>query len=251
MRGPHVAHGWTSDRVELTGGQVRNKLLAAGAIIVALGFGAQARANDTVSFMLYGAGISASGVITYTPDTIPNDPDGANNIIAISGLFSDSNVGISDQAITGLVPTAPNPENSPFATSLSRIPVAGSLLPADDSNSLTYSNLFYPGGAPDTCFDGITGGFLDVFGALLTLGNGDLADVWSNGGGPNDSDMYGVAVATVTGTVDDSPVYTAADYIGGGVTMEVPEPGSAWLLGAALLGALALTRRPPRSPAFG
>jgi hypothetical protein len=197
-----------------------------------------------VSISLSGAGISGVGLITFTPDTIAGDPAGANNIISISGSFSDSNVGISNAAITGLVPTVPNPANAPYATSLSRVPVQGALLPSDDGNSLTFSNLFYPNGAPDTCFDGITGGYLDVFGALLTLDNGDEVNVWSNGGSPNDSAQYGVAVAEPTGIVDDATVYTAIDYVGDGVTMDAPEPGSFWLLGTALLGALTLTRRP-------
>jgi hypothetical protein len=223
---------------------MKNKVLVAGAIVMALGFGVHAQADEILPFALSGAGISASGSITFTPDTIAGDPVGANNVIAISGLSSDSTVGISDVAITGLVPTDPNPLNAPFATSLSRVPVAGTLLPSDDNNSLTYSNLFYPGGAPDTCFDGITGGYLDVFGLLLTLSNGDELNVWSNGGGPNDSDIYGVAVAAMTGTVNNTPTYTAIDYVGGGVTMDAPEPGSVWLLGSALFGVLALARRP-------
>ncbi|HTW68631.1 MAG TPA: PEP-CTERM sorting domain-containing protein [Acetobacteraceae bacterium] len=222
---------------------MRNKLLAAGAMVMALGFGARAQAGEMASFTLSGEGISASASIMFTLDTIVGDPVGANNIISISGLFSDSNVGISNATITGLIPTDPNPANSPFATSLSRVPVAGTLLPPDDSNSLTYSNLFYPFGAPDTCFDGITGGYFDVFGALFTLSNGDEVDVWSNGGGPNDSAMYGVAVAE-PGTVDSMTVYTAIDYVSDGVTMDAPEPGSFWLLCTALLGALAFTRRP-------
>jgi len=216
--------------------------MAAGAMVMALGLSVRAQADEIVSFTLSGAGISAAGSIKFTPDTIPGDPVGANNIIAISGLFSDSNVGISDATITGLIATDPNPANAPFATSLSRIPVQGSLLPGDDNNSLTYSNLLYPGGAPDTCFDGITGGFLDVFGMLLTLNNGDVADVWSNGGGPNDSDIYGAAVAE-SSVVGNTTIYTAIDYVGSGVTMNTPEPGSFWLLGTALLGALGLTRR--------
>jgi hypothetical protein len=79
---------------------------------------------------------------------------------------------------------------------------------------------------------------------LLTLSNGDEVDVWSNGGGPNYADIYGVAVAAMTGTVNNTPTYTAIDYVGSGVTMNAPEPGSVWLLGSALLGVLALARRP-------
>lgn len=228
---------------------MRNKLLAAGAMVMALGFGAQAQADEIVAFSLSGAGVSGSGFISVTPDTISGDPAGANNIISISGSFSDSNVGISGASITGLVPTYPNVANAPYATSLSRVPVQGSLLPPDDGNSLTYSNLFYPYGAPDTCFDGITGGYLDVFGTLLTLDNGDEVELWSNGGGPNNSDIYGLAVAAPTGTDGNTTLYAAIDYVSDGITMNAPEPSSLWLFGTALLGALTLTRRPAGSRA--
>lgn len=221
--------------------------MAAAAILTAVGFDAHARADEIISFSLSGEGISASGSITYAPDTIAGDPVGANNVLAISGLFSDSNVGISGATITGLIPTDPNTANSPYATSLSRIAVAGTLLPSDDKNSLTYDNVLYRGGAPDTCFDGITGGFVDVFGLLVTLNNGDLVNLWSNGGGPNVSPMYGVAVAEQIVIPDDAPTYTAIDYLGSGITMGVPEPASFWVLGSGLLGTLAFMRRYPRS----
>ena len=220
---------------------MRNRLLAGGAVIAALAFGQHAQANETLPFILSGAGISGSGSVSFTPDTIAGDPIGANIITGLTGTFSDSNVGVFDQTITGLVPTSPNPLNAPFATSLSYFPALG--LPSLDGGVLSYDNLIYPSeaGAPDTCFDGITGGFLDVFGALFTLANGDTVDLWSNGGGPNSSDIYGASVVNSSGT--------AIDYVGGGVTMLLPEPGSIWLLGTGLLGALAWRRRSAASRA--
>ncbi len=234
---------------------MRNKLLTAAATVLAfgsgvLGFAAPARAGEIMYFSLSGAGITASGLMAFTLDTIAGDPVGANNITGISGTFSDSNLGITNASITGLVPTipttkAPTTSHPAFATSLTRVSVTGnSVLPAGDSNSLTYSNLLYPNGAPDTCYDGITGGFVDVFGMLLTLSNGDELNLWSNGGGTNDSAMYGIALASPT-TVSGSPTsYTAVAYVGNGVTMDAPEPGTVWLFGSALLGVLALTKRP-------
>jgi len=224
----------------------RHTLAAATALAAVLAYapvaGATVAAGGTVGFELSGAGISALGTISYVPDTIPGDPVGANLITRVTGTFSDSNVGVVNAVITGLIATSPNPGNAPFATSLSHLPVLdpSGLLPGVDGSTLSYSNLFYPGGAPDTCFDGITGGFLDVFGMMLTLNNGDIVGVWSNGGGPNDSNIYGVAVAS------DPPVIpTAIDYVGGGVRMSVPEPASLGLLavGFALTGFVGRKRR--------
>lgn len=202
--------------------------------------GAAIVAGNSIGFQLSGAGISALGMISYVPDNIAGDPVGANLITGVHGTFSDTNVGVVNAVITGLIATIPNPGNAPFATSLTHLPVLdpGGLLPAIDGSSLSYSNLFYPGGAPDTCFDGITGGFLDVFGMMLTLNNGDIAEVWSNGGGPNDSNIYGAAVAS-------DGAYTAIDYVGGGVRMSVPEPASLGLLavGFALTGFVGRKRR--------
>jgi hypothetical protein len=229
-----------------------NKLLAAGAVVAALGLGPQALADPVVGFSLSGSGISANGWLSFTPDPIATvvvpvgdvsgDPIGANNITGVGGFFSDANLGISNVAITGFVATVPDPGNAPFATSLSRLSVPGGTLPELDSNALTYSNLFYPGGAPDTCNDGLLGGYLDVFGMLLTLNNGDDVEVWSDSGGPNNSAIYGIAVAGPV-SVDETEVETALDYIGGGLTMTVPEPASILLLGTAMLGALGFSQR--------
>lgn len=217
-----------------------NSFMAAGAMIAVLAFGQQAQANQISSFSLSGSGIGGAGFLSFMPDPINGDPVGANVVNLLTGTFSDSNngLGISNEKITGLVPTLPNPGNAPFATSLSLFPVSGPLLPPIDGGVLSYDNLFYPFGAPDTCFDGITGGFVDVFGLLFTLADGDTVDLWSNGGSPNDSPQYGAAVVDPSGAV--------VDYVNSGVTMQTPEPGSVWLLGAGLLGVLAWRRRPAK-----
>ena len=94
---------------------------------------------------------------------------------------------------------------------------------------VSYDNLFYSGGlAPITCFNVPPGGYFDDYGVMLTLANGDLVDLYSNGG--NGPGVYGVVVL-VDGVAD----YKSA----GGLSLTAaPEP-STWammMLGFAGLG---------------
>ena len=94
--------------------------------------------------------------------------------------------------------------------------------------SISYDNLFYPGGAaPITCIGVLPGGLVDDYGVLFTLANGDLVDLYSNGGaGPGD---YGVVV-WADGAEDKTSM--------GGLSVSTPEP-STWammVLGFAGLG---------------
>ena len=71
---------------------------------------------------------------------------------------------------------------------------------------------------------------------LFDIGGGRVVDLWSNGsifGAPVD---YGVAVATAA---------QALDYVEGGLSVTVPEPGSLWLLGGAVLAVMAACRMRP------
>lgn len=83
----------------------------------------------------------------------------------------------------------------------------------------------------------------DVFGALITLDNGDVVNLWSGSTDPTETNIYGIAVITPTGTVDDQTTYNVIDDVGSGLTMTAPEPASLWLFVTALLGGLVLTRR--------
>lgn len=65
-----------------------------------------------------------------------------------------------------------------------------------------------------------------MYGLLMTLDNGDVVDLWSNGifpGAPGPAD-YGVAVGDANYTYD---------YVNGGVSVVVPEPCSVALVGVA------------------
>ncbi len=211
-------------------------LLAAVAVIAALALVPQARA-EVAGFKFSGAGTSGSGLFTFTPDTVVGDPAGAYTITGISGTLSDVNIGISNAAITGLVPINPvPPKGPPFPVSLSLLPVVN---PPPFDTAISYDNLLYPGGSPITCLDyALAGGYLDVYGVLFTLNNGDVVDLWSNGAGPGMPLSYGDGVISLADTGN-----TVIDYQSGGVSLSVPEPGSFSLLGVGLLGALAWRRR--------
>ena len=57
---------------------------------------------------------------------------------------------------------------------------------------VTYDNLFWPGGRRATAsdFDG-AGGFLDNYGLMFTMANGDVVDLFSNGVRRHYSHPYG------------------------------------------------------------
>jgi hypothetical protein len=130
----------------------------------------------------------------------------------------------------------PEPTNLLAPNDFSRFPVATGL-PAENHGFLTYDNLYWPGGSPQTASDyPLHGGVLDIYGLMFDIGGGQVVDFWSNGdiSGSGTGPIYGVAVATHD---------AALDYVGG-VTV-TPEPNSVALLGAGLLllGLLVWRRR--------
>lgn len=175
--------------------------------------------------------------MTYGSATDSKYPQ-AFEVTGISGTFTDTNNGLNIINAPSLS-LEPIKRDTPESTNLlaphdfSRFAVAGGLRP-DNNGFLTYDNLLYPGGSPQTASDyPPSGGFLDIYGLLFDIGGGKAVDFWSNGG--NGTADYGIAVATAD---------TAFDYTGG-VTVS-PEPSAFALLGSGLFGMLAWRRRASR-----
>lgn len=199
-------------------------------------------AAQTFSFDLTGPGVSGTVVLTYGSATDAKYPQ-AFEVTGISGSFSDSNNGLNlvNVPILSLVPinhAAPEATNLLAPNDFSKFAV-GAGLPAQNNGFLSYDNLFWPGGSPQTASDfPFQGGFLDIYGLMFDIGSGKVVDFWSNGNfsgtGPGPVN-YGVAVATAD---------TALDYVSGGVAA-VPEPSSYALMlaGLGVLGSIVRRRK--------
>jgi|SRR5271170_1715215 PEP-CTERM motif len=197
----------------------------------------QARAT-TVSINFSGPGVGGTLLLTYGTAT---DAKYANAFEAtgISGTFSDSNNGLNIVnapvgPLVAITHSTPEPTNLLAPNDFSRFAVASGL-PAVNNGFLTYDNLFWPGGSPQTASDyPVSGGFLDIYGLMFNIGGGDVVDFWSNGISTGDTADYGVAVATAA---------LSLDYVGGGVSASLPEPGSLSLFATGLIGLLSWRRR--------
>ncbi len=192
----------------------------------------------TANFSFAGPGVSGTVDLTYGPGTDLKVPQ-AFEVTGISGIFSDLNNGLNivNAPIGPLVPITrdtPEPDNLLAPNDFSRFAVATGLSP-QNNGFLTYDNLFYPGGSPQTASSyPLHGGLLDIYGLMFNIGGGRVVDLWSNGNpsGSGSGPIYGVAVATHA---------AALDNIRSGVSV-TPEPGAFALLGGGLLGLLACRR---------
>lgn len=253
--------------------------MLAGSVLAAMLMLSPAAQATPLSFSFSGNGgsVQGSGHLTLSPD--PNaapsctaatplpvnahcDPAGAQAITDADGTFSDASLGMVNVAITGVQPlntTWVNPGMSPVPPTSAplyqeNLPVSRSMLFTNDVNNPTasYDNLYYASGSPLVCLVDVngtlvptypfSGGFLDIYGVMFTLDNGNLLGLWSIGSAsgyvaPGAPD-YGFSVLA---PVADGK-YQILDYAFAGTVASVPEPGSIWMFGAGLLGLLAWRR---------
>ena len=155
--------------------------------IFALALAAPAQAAN-IGLNLTGPGVAGSIALTYGPATDSKYPN-AFEITTISGTFSDTNnsLAINNASITSLVGiTHDTPEASNLLAphDFSRFAVATGLPPMNNG-FLTYDNLYWPGGSPQTASDyPVSGGLFDIYGLMFTLSTGQTVDLFSNGISP-------------------------------------------------------------------
>ncbi len=131
---------------------MRRKLVVSATLLLATSLSWQANAS-TFDFSFKGPGVSGTVELTYGAATDAKYPQ-AFEVTGIGGVFSDSNSGLNivNSPIGSLEPVkhdTPDLTNLLAPHDFSRFAVAAGL----PHGSLSYDNLFYPGGSPQTASD--------------------------------------------------------------------------------------------------
>ena len=228
---------------------MKSGILSGISLAASLAFGQQALASSpvTVNFHFAGGGISTSGTLTY--DLSSADPtSGGYTLTGITGFFSDPGLGISNAAIENLVATdgsAPpagttvgsGASTAYYPNAMSLFSVSNPMNLTDGEGnviaSLSYDNLYYPGGSPIVCAGWTGSGTpIDTYGLLFNVAGGDVVNVFSNGYGtgvlPPGLPVFGAAVV--------DPDNNLQAYVGAGISAPEPSTWAMLLVGFAGLG---------------
>jgi PEP-CTERM motif-containing protein len=218
---------------------MRRDFLLSITLLITASLASQLKAS-TFDFRFTGPGVNGTIQLTYGTAT-DGKYSNAFEITGVAGTFSDSNnsLNLANVPVGSLIAIrhdTPDSTNLLAPHDFSRFAVASGLSPMSNG-FLTYDNLYWPGGSPQTASDyPLHGGLLDIYGLMFNIGGGRVVDIWSNGdlsGTGTGHIDYGVAVATAS---------AALDYVSGGVSV-TPEPSAFALAGSSLLGVLVWRRR--------
>ena len=193
--------------------------------------------------LTYSSAGHVTGIIpgTESPNTV--DPIGSYVVTGATGVITNTTLGLST-AITGVVPSNPaDPHDTNLLAPASFghfIVAAGVPGPEGVAPGFSYTNLFYPGGSPQTASDYPgAGGFLDIYGLVFTTADGVFVNFWSIGD-------FGSGASYGAGFTDGRSVldYTF-DTISVTRSGAVPEPASwAMMLGGfGIIGGAMRARR--------
>jgi hypothetical protein len=197
--------------------------------------------GNTVSVDSNSGTLSGNIVLQVSNTAVPGVPGGFQ-VTGITGTFTDTSIGLTNAAITGLAPVSGLPS----------VGSDGTFHPTgtDASIPFTYDDLFFPGanspvvcppetpgGPPGYPF---SGGVFDIYGVAFYVDGGYSAALWSNGLLPG---APGVDYQ-LDDALNGDPVHP--DVRGSAVPVSLsatPEPGSFVLLGTGLLGFAGVMKR--------
>jgi hypothetical protein len=209
-----------------------------------------------IPFSISGGGVSATGTLAGTYQTLTGFADTVFVVSGASGNYSDTTDSLSG-TITGILPSQTY-TSIPSNSNHDSVNAPGVPFPP-----ASYDNIVYPNGdSPVVCdpvFYPYHGGQLDIYGLMLTLnltgGGQGLVNVWSNGILSDPSNAIGLDYGVSDGTLTypgGTPLFTVESYLGNdnnypayspsGIRFStVPEPSALLALGTGI-AALPLLR---------